>query len=52
MMVGASPLLGGGQLFVGGVMNLLWAAAIAALVRLEKVVPHGVLAGLFAVVQG
>ena len=34
-----------GLLFVGGVMNLLWVAAIAAFVLLEKVVPHGVLAG-------
>jgi predicted metal-binding membrane protein len=28
-------------LFVGGVMNLLWAAAIAAWVLLEKVLPRG-----------
>ena len=28
-------------LFVGGVMNVLWIAAIAALVLLEKVVPTG-----------
>ena len=28
-------------LFVGGVMNILWAAAIAAWVLLEKVVPAG-----------
>ncbi len=52
-----------GLLFVGGVMNLLWVAAIAVFVLLEKVVPHGVLAGrlsgallvlagLFVVVQG
>ncbi len=52
-----------GLLFVGGVMNLLWVAAIAAFVLLEKVVPHGmlagrlsgallVLAGLFAAFQG
>ena len=52
-----------GLLFVGGVMNLLWVAAIAAFVLLEKVVPHGVLAGrlsgallvlagLFVVLQG
>jgi len=34
-----------GLLFVGGVMNLLWVAAIAAFVLLEKVVPYGVLAG-------
>jgi predicted metal-binding membrane protein len=33
-------------LFVGGVMNVLWIAAIAILVLLEKVVPGGrVLAG-------
>ncbi len=47
-----------GLLFVGGVMNLLWIAAIAAFVLLEKVLPYGagggrisgallVLAGLF-----
>ncbi len=52
-----------GLLFVGGVMNLLWVAAIAAFVLLEKVVTHGllagrlsgallVLAGLFAAFQG
>jgi predicted metal-binding membrane protein len=34
-----------GLLFVGGVMNLLWVAAIAAFVLFEKVLPHGVLAG-------
>jgi predicted metal-binding membrane protein len=28
-------------LFVGGVMNLLWAAALAAWVLLEKVLPRG-----------
>jgi predicted metal-binding membrane protein len=28
-------------LFVAGVMNLLWVAAIAALVLVEKVVPAG-----------
>jgi predicted metal-binding membrane protein len=28
-------------LFVGGVMNLLWVATIAAFVLLEKVLPHG-----------
>jgi predicted metal-binding membrane protein len=28
-------------LFIGGVMNLLWAAAIAAWVMLEKVLPRG-----------
>ncbi len=52
-----------GLLFVGGVMNLLWVAAIAAFVLFEKVLPHGVLAGrlsgallvlagLFAIWQG
>lgn len=30
-----------GLLFFGGVMNLLWVAAIAVFVLLEKVVPHG-----------
>jgi len=30
-----------GLLFVGGVMNLLWVAAIAAFVLVEKVVPRG-----------
>jgi len=34
-----------GLLFVGGVMNLLWVAAIAVFVLLEKVVPRGVLVG-------
>jgi predicted metal-binding membrane protein len=34
-----------GLLFVGGVMNLLWVAAIAAFVLLEKVLPFGVLGG-------
>jgi predicted metal-binding membrane protein len=28
-------------LFVGGVMNIAWIAAIAILVLLEKVMPHG-----------
>ena len=28
-------------LFVGGVMNLLWIAAIAALVLAEKLIPYG-----------
>ena len=28
-------------LFVGGVMNLLWIAALSALVLLEKIVPSG-----------
>jgi len=32
-------------LFVAGVMNLLWVAAIAALVLVEKLVPRGPLAG-------
>jgi len=51
-----------GLLFVGGVMNLLWVAAIAAFVLLEKVLPYGagggrvtgallVLAGLFVLFQ-
>jgi predicted metal-binding membrane protein len=35
-------------LFVGGVMNLLWIAAIAGFVLLEKIVPRGVLAGRIA----
>ena len=30
-----------GLLFVGGVMNLLWVAAIAIFVSLEKMAPHG-----------
>ena len=30
-----------GLLFVAGVMNLLWVAAIAVFVLIEKVVPHG-----------
>jgi hypothetical protein len=34
-----------GLLFVGGVMNLLWIAAIAAFVLVEKVLPAGVRAG-------
>ena len=33
-----------GLLFVGGVMNLLWVAAIAVFVLIEKVAPHGELA--------
>lgn len=33
------PLMG--LLFVGGVMNLLWVAAITAFVLAEKVAPHG-----------
>lgn len=32
-------------LFVGGVMNLLWIAALAGFVLLEKVLPHGGLVG-------
>ncbi|MFQ5893564.1 MAG: DUF2182 domain-containing protein [Nitrospinota bacterium] len=35
-------------LFVAGVMNLLWVAAIAAFVLLEKVGPHGELVGRVA----
>ena len=34
-----------GLLFVGGVMNLLWIAAITLFVLLEKVIPFGVLGG-------
>ena len=34
-----------GLLFVGGVMNLLWVAAIAVFVLFEKVLPFGVLGG-------
>lgn len=37
-----------GLLFVTGVMNLLWVAAIAALVLLEKAAPAGVLLGRVA----
>jgi predicted metal-binding membrane protein len=37
-----------GLLFVGGVMNLLWIAAIAAFVLLEKTIPFGPAAGWFA----
>ena len=37
-----------GLLFVGGVMNLLWIAAIALFVLLEKVVPRTPLAGPLA----
>ncbi len=51
-----------GLLFLGGVMNLLWVAAIAALVLIEKLCPMAglfrifggtclVLAGLFVVIQ-
>ncbi len=32
-------------LFVGGVMNLLWIAAIAILVLLEKTIPFGDIGG-------
>ena len=35
-------------LFVGGVMNLLWIAALAGFVLVEKVVPRGVLIGRVA----
>jgi predicted metal-binding membrane protein len=35
-------------LFVAGVMNLLWVAAIAALVLVEKVLPRGALVGRVA----
>ncbi|MEE8546279.1 MAG: DUF2182 domain-containing protein, partial [Alphaproteobacteria bacterium] len=52
-----------GLLFFGGVMNLLWIAAIAAFVFLEKVAPLGahagrlsglllIAAGVFVVAQG
>lgn len=34
-------------LFVGGVMNLLWVALIAAFVLVEKVVPYGQVAGRY-----
>lgn len=34
-----------GLLFVGGVMNLLWIAAIAVFVLLEKTIPFGLIAG-------
>jgi predicted metal-binding membrane protein len=37
-----------GLLFVGGVMNLLWIAAISAFVLLEKILPFGHAAGWFA----
>jgi len=36
------------MLFVAGVMNLLWVAAIAAFVLVEKVVPRGDLVGRVA----
>jgi predicted metal-binding membrane protein len=35
-------------LFVGGVMNLLWVAAIAGFVLIEKLAPFGVAAGRLA----
>jgi predicted metal-binding membrane protein len=37
-----------GLLFVGGVMNLLWIAAIAIFVLLEKTIPFGELSGRIA----
>ena len=37
-----------GLLFIGGVMNLLWIAAIAAFVLLEKTMPFGVAGGRVA----
>lgn len=37
-----------GLLFLGGVMNLLWVAAIAVFVLLEKVIPHGIGGGRLA----
>jgi predicted metal-binding membrane protein len=37
-----------GLLFVGGVMNLLWIAAIAIFVLLEKTIPFGDISGRFA----
>jgi predicted metal-binding membrane protein len=37
-----------GLLFVGGVMNLLWIAAIAVFVLLEKTIPFGAAAGWLA----
>jgi len=37
-----------GLLFVGGVMNLLWIAAIAVFVLLEKTIPFGVIGGRIA----
>ncbi len=43
-------------LFVGGVMNLLWVAAIAAFVLIEKIAPQGLhaarAAGLGLIVWG
>jgi predicted metal-binding membrane protein len=37
-----------GLLFVGGVMNLLWIAAIAVFVLLEETIPFGVTGGRVA----
>jgi predicted metal-binding membrane protein len=37
-----------GLLFFGGVMNLLWIAAITLFVLLEKVVPYGAGGGRWA----
>ncbi|HXO54329.1 MAG TPA: DUF2182 domain-containing protein, partial [Mycobacterium sp.] len=37
-----------GLLFVGGVMNLLWIAAIAIFVLLEKTIPFGEVGGRIA----
>jgi predicted metal-binding membrane protein len=37
-----------GLLFVGGVMNLVWIAAIAIFVMAEKLIPHGVGGGRLA----
>jgi len=37
-----------GLLFVGGVMNLLWIAAIAVFVLLEKTIPFGLIGGRVA----
>ena len=32
-------------LFVGGVMNLIWVAAIASFVLMEKIAPYGAVVG-------
>jgi len=37
-----------GLLFLGGVMNLLWIAAIAIFVLLEKTIPFGAVGGRLA----
>jgi predicted metal-binding membrane protein len=37
-----------GLLFVGGVMNLLWIAAISIFVLLEKTIPFGDVGGRLA----